>query len=173
MLDRSCPHLHAGCTACSLGVDRMRVRGGPHAHAILALCASGVASMRSRCVRVECGSHASLVVPACACSLLVVYARCRHHASLGPSWRACGRSSPRMRYPKGVRAAAILLISLLFVPCITTAQEVQPTGPLRAAPSLRPGFLWREGRLSLSASGGIALPARAPAQPLFGAEALY
>jgi hypothetical protein len=73
---------------------------------------------------------------------------------------------------QGARAAAILLICLLFIPCTATAQEVQLTGPLRAAPSLGP-LLWRESRFAVSASSGFALSAGAPAEPLVAAEALY
>jgi hypothetical protein len=72
-----------------------------------------------------------------------------------------------------VRAAAFLVVPILIVPCVAMAQEITLVGPLSAAPALPRVRLWREGRVALSASGGIALRAGAPPQALLGTEAIY
>lgn len=68
--------------------------------------------------------------------------------------------------------AVVLLVVLSSSPGVATAQEVQLTGPLRAAPALPLRRLWREERFALTSFAGAALGGKSTAA-VVGGEVLF
>ncbi|MGH7437472.1 MAG: hypothetical protein ACRENE_17480 [Polyangiaceae bacterium] len=80
--------------------------------------------------------------------------------------------TPHDCYHRGVRAA-VLLVALLLLPVSASAQEIQPTGPLRAAPDLLRRRLSREGRFALTSIAGAALASGNSTAAVVGGEVLF
>jgi hypothetical protein len=82
------------------------------------------------------------------------------------------RSCATRAMARGVPAVALLVV-LSLSPAVATAQEVQLTGPLRAAPALPLRRLWREGRFALTTFAGAALAGGKSTAAIVGGEVLF
>lgn len=83
------------------------------------------------------------------------------------------RSKPAGANLEKVGVRALVAAALWVFPASALAQEIELTGPLRAAPSLRARPLWREDRLGLSMGAGVALGRAGETSATLDVDALY